>query len=414
MDTVSSAFSRISEALNANLNLHGTNQKNWGFYNVLLCGFVFIVLTTMEIIVINDVLGFINSTFQTQKSGSLPIIGCYFGLFIFALFFQLYGAIEANITRNTMQILAVACFNVYTLVYSLIQIHQVNHIASCAREFLNATFPNSPLFNTSRIFEIQNTTCLYVIVNADKQVQGDKSLSQLALDIQANLPSIESHAKMVQYGIVTVMMIAAGIGLFLAYESYKQQGWAAYQSVGADVSKKYILRRYHLFILFLKVNLFFFLGLMAQYVFAIIFYTKGTQYDPESLSKYQIYIVLIILVSVVYFLVGYNGAHKASLILLQTFLGFIIFNILGLCWALYSVYMDRNGEFRSTILWLIWFIVLQMITNTISVYICVRLIQDVPNGLAAVLAKLNSAPQRQPTMREATEVELTTNRMELD
>jgi hypothetical protein len=75
--------------------------------------------------------------FILEKSGASPIINVYYGLFIFALLFQFVGAIDASVQRNTIQVIAVAGFNVFTFCYSIIQIFQTNSLRACVSEFSN-------------------------------------------------------------------------------------------------------------------------------------------------------------------------------------------------------------------------------------------------------------------------------------
>ncbi|KAJ2995641.1 hypothetical protein HDV02_000597 [Globomyces sp. JEL0801] len=231
MESIRNSVFVMKEHMSSN----NSKQRNWGLYNVYLIGFLFVVLTILESLVILNVSDFIGETYESFKSG------CYFGLFIFALFFQLYGAIEAITTQNTMQILAVSCFNIYSLVYSLIQITQLNRIVKCSEDFLNLDPKKTGQFNITEVLSIQRKACYFSIVDPIRQTvnnEGSKSLQQLAVDLRAALPKFSSNTMMIQNIIVVVMVVACFTGLFLAYQSYKQQGWAAYQSLGADLTKK--------------------------------------------------------------------------------------------------------------------------------------------------------------------------------
>ncbi|KAI8901016.1 hypothetical protein BC833DRAFT_579558 [Globomyces pollinis-pini] len=414
MESIRNSVFVMKEHMSSN----NSKQRNWGLYNVYLIGFLFVVLTILESLVILNVSDFIGETYESFKSGSLAIVCCYFGLFIFALFFQLYGAIEAITTQNTMQILAVSCFNIYSLVYSLIQITQLNRIVKCSEDFLNLDPKKTGQFNITEVLSIQRKACYFSIVDPIRQTvnnEDSKSLQQLAVDLRAALPKFSSNTMMIQNIIVVVMVVACFTGLFLAYQSYKQQGWAAYQSLGADLTKKHILRRYHLFILFLKINVFFFLGLLAQYMFVVYFYTKNKSEErDERIYEHAIYLFFFILSSLIAYILGYWGTQKANSGYLHFYRGLAMLNMIGLVYIITSVLMDNNATYKATEIWFGSFVALQFLSLGVTVYVSGKLLDDIKNdnGLDVVLERLQSRNRSMLNVEQRTEHEL--ERMALD
>jgi hypothetical protein len=66
--------------------------------------------------------------------------------------------------------------------------------------------------------------------------------------------------------------------VFLTWKLYYVFGWTTYKEMGADVQFRNILYLYHIYILLLKVDVFFFLGFDIQFLFLIL-QTNSSQND---------------------------------------------------------------------------------------------------------------------------------------
>jgi hypothetical protein len=58
--------------------------------------------------------------------------------------------------------------------------------------------------------------------------------------------------------IIGLMILFNILGAFVAYRLFAELGWSIYKEQGADIKKRTILQRYHIFILLLKLNVYFF------------------------------------------------------------------------------------------------------------------------------------------------------------
>ncbi|KAJ3324266.1 hypothetical protein HDV06_000305 [Boothiomyces sp. JEL0866] len=367
--------------------------RNWAKYNVTLSLLLFIFGTALEGIVIGNSLDFINSTFEAEKSGASSMIIVYFSLFIFGLAFQFIGAFDANLHLNTMQVLAVAIFNTMNLGYSIIQIYQTNHLKDCAN-----TFQTYYLSGYTSGLQSLSSSCYFQPVWDNGDVVGTKSLANVSSDIASKLYLFDIMLYL-EITIVCILLIFNVIGMYFSYKCYQQHGWSVYETHGADIAKKSrnaltveILQRYHIFILLLKLNSFFFLGLMTQALTAYFFHCKvsGT---PLSTGMTIFYAFIVLIATVLYYLVGYFGATRASLHLISVFYLFIAANFAVIGYIYYKSFgtSEETVQFVSSIL-----------TLTISVF----LLKDFSKGLSDIVKPVSPSKEK--------ELKVPAERFELD
>ena len=81
-----------------------------------------LVLLILEIIVIVNNSLFFDRGITKDLSGASPIINVYYALFLLGLIWQFGMAVEASYSKNTMQVLAIALFNLILVGFSGIRI----------------------------------------------------------------------------------------------------------------------------------------------------------------------------------------------------------------------------------------------------------------------------------------------------
>ncbi|KAJ3347009.1 hypothetical protein HDU83_002454 [Entophlyctis luteolus] len=113
-----------------------------------------------------------------------------------------------------------------------------------------------------------------------------------------------------------IVVIAAGLLFFLvwcffAFKLYKLFGWSVFKELGADVEVRKRLTLYHIYMMLLKLDVFFFLSFVIQYVLLVF----G---DTNSMAK-TVTIVVSPIAVVVLLLIAYFAVTRESN-LLMTFL----------------------------------------------------------------------------------------------
>ncbi|KAJ3384621.1 hypothetical protein HDU84_002840 [Entophlyctis sp. JEL0112] len=113
-----------------------------------------------------------------------------------------------------------------------------------------------------------------------------------------------------------IAVIAAGLLFFIvwcyfAFKLYNLFGWSVFKELGADVEVRKRLTLYHIYMMLLKLDVFFFLSFVIQYVLLVF----G---DTDSMAK-TVNIVVSPIVVVVLLLIAYFAVTRESN-LLMTFL----------------------------------------------------------------------------------------------
>jgi hypothetical protein len=200
-------------------------------------------------------------------------------------------------------------------------------------------------------------SCFYSIVrdSADgtslEITPGTKTLNQIADDIVDRLFLFDEIYRY-QLAVAVLMFVGAILGFYFAYKSYIQHGWSVFLVQGADINKKRMLERYQLFMLFLKLNAYCFLGVMAQYFVASFYFRKDYNSATSGQTELVVTGVIVIIVTGIYTALGYFGARKTSYIIMGIFLILLMINFLGLIVILYRVFISDRDEYRPTVIWL--------------------------------------------------------------
>jgi hypothetical protein len=158
----------------------------------------------------------------------------YFALFILAQISYVLLEFNSVYFRNTLQVLATTIFNLLLLGYSIVQNSQVDKL--------------------KRSLEI----CYgFVVPRTEEEFAQLAFCTDFTSTFQEALDLIDS-TRVLRISIIVLMVFFNIIGAFVAYRLFAELGWSIYKSQGADIQKRSILRRYHVFILLLKLNVYFF------------------------------------------------------------------------------------------------------------------------------------------------------------
>lgn len=141
-------------------------------------------------------------------------ITVYIIIFIGSQLFQILLSIESVFFKNTIQMFGVIAFNIMALLYSVTQ-----------------------------YFQIQK---LYHLEDNDVELFGRSSLF---------------------IGLVAITIGVGQVSLILfGFKLYKEFGWKIYRRLGSDLTLRKYFMTYHVLTMFLKFDLFFFLGFIVQFL----------------------------------------------------------------------------------------------------------------------------------------------------
>ncbi|KAI9002680.1 hypothetical protein BC832DRAFT_104160 [Gaertneriomyces semiglobifer] len=175
-----------------------------------------------ELVLAEQANGGLDSLPLTELIANSRAMTVYHVLFIAAQFFQWILAADTIMNSSMIQLVSTTIFNVASFGYSIVQFKQASEI-------------------------------------------GEKAI---ALGLQG-LP--EAHpTKRIELILIVAMAVFALGWLVLAQRLYRVFGWSIFKELGADISVKKRLKVYHVYMMLLKLDVFFFLGFDVQFLFLVI------------------------------------------------------------------------------------------------------------------------------------------------
>lgn len=372
---------------------------NWTLYSVGLTGVICIVAGLSELIIMLLVSQFINETYTYASSGSSPIVIIYFGLFIFGLLFQLVGSVDAWLTANTIQVVAVSLFNVLTTIYSVVQIFQVSKFQQCSRLVGDALAfvldANLSKSSTAQLTDIRKE-CFLNLSYSNDTLNYDTQLKSMAAVLTEKQYLLDTVLK-IEVALSIFMLLSCIGALYLSYRCYDELGWTCYIIVGADRRKHKQLSRYQLFVLLLKINAYFFVGLACQ-VLGIFYFTAKRNMDefkemPALRNQMYIWGSTMFAIVIIYLFVGFMAAGRESVRGLKFFMFISIVNFACLIYLLVLAHVENKSAYRVTITWLTAFVLIQMLSNLLTLAVSGFLLRDFQEGFSILnkdSAQINS------------------------
>lgn len=200
------------------------------FFSLAQC----IILVALEADLLASVLQFFRlGVGSIENAGTQAILVVYIVLFMAGQITYSILTLNASFSRNSLQVMAASAFNALLFVYSIVQFLQVEALATGLELCLGIVAPSSRAQVEHLQLCIQPTTT-----------------GLQAIDLIKSTLSI-------RISIIALSLAFSLIGFFLAYRAYLEFGWSVWQQQGADIRKRNILRLYHIFLLLLKVNVYF-------------------------------------------------------------------------------------------------------------------------------------------------------------
>ncbi|KAJ1994718.1 hypothetical protein H4R33_000141 [Dimargaris cristalligena] len=351
-----------------------TGDTKWVRISIITTFAQCIALSILEIVLIilhEQELSTLKAT--TQRSSANPTrqinaaiknadaIVVYFALYIAAQLFQVYLCLNATYNKNTIQVIALAVFNFCLFGYSIVQVFQREKSISAIVDLL----PDSTIAETSKL----------------------------------SLP------KTFGYVVISLAAVFALALIFQAYRLYQVYGWSVYKKIGADMRMRRIYRSYQIFIVFLKVDVFFFVGFSVQYIVLVII-------PSESIVDLVIHVIVSLCISIVLLSVAFISVrreHRVGMVvfllgLLGLFIYFIIklyqihnpssflYNCEPVC-PNYDLSCRSNciDKFGSSRIVLSMFLVLDILLDIVTGAVAYMTLKNFGNGLKFHLTKQPSS-----------------------
>ncbi|KAI8912710.1 hypothetical protein EDD86DRAFT_269239 [Gorgonomyces haynaldii] len=280
----------------------------------------------------------LNPLFESTPSLNLVFrsadaIKIYHFIFMAAQVFQFVLLYDAVLNLSLIQLVATTAFNFAFMVYSVIQLNQAANL-----------------------------------------VGGNGLITRgLALHPTANL----------EYGQIAIMIIFCTGWLFIAYRLYKVFGWTIFKEMGADVSMRNKLWLYHVYIMILKIDVFFFLGFSFQYLFMVsIQYLKDRPSIPASPIQFYSHLCIATPIAMALLVVSYYAVRKENYILMYGTFGGLVAAMIYLIVKLVDIYTPSSKDnYSGAQNSLTLFIVLTFIMAGVSVVVAFFNFRNFGTGL---------------------------------
>ncbi|KAI0230150.1 hypothetical protein L0F63_001902 [Massospora cicadina] len=298
---------------------HSKGHRMWGISSLSILLFGISILEANSII-------FLELYTLALTSFSNSVLNVYLSVFILSRIFQVILVFDAIRNKNTIQLIGLCIFSLVCFGYSVIQINQVlKSEASRAPGTANAGV-GLPLYSVCFIL-----------------------------------------------GLVTVFYS------FVSYKLYKEYGWEIYKKIGADTQMKKMYLHYQIFVLLLKLGVFFFMGFSLQFLVLVL-----RANDPEFwLNILAFPITLLILVIAVY------GVRNENRRLMYLFIFGLFLAALYFVYKIVKIYQPgdvRYNDKQNGLTVFATMTLLSLLLTALQAYVCYR---NFGNGLSEHIKKNN-------------------------
>ncbi|KAK7694378.1 hypothetical protein QCA50_001564 [Cerrena zonata] len=272
---------------------------------------------------------------QDKSIASHAKMPVYLAIFAVAHIFQFAMALDAVYARNTLQFIALTIFNAIFLVYSVIQIGEINGLIPT----------DTPGF------------------------------SHIRIDVLTKI-------------IPCVISVAEVAYIALGYKIYTEFGWKVYKFLGADRRIKTMYAHYQIFLCLVKFDLFFWVTFSIQFIFLVLNKTDAEYY----LTCAALPLSIIVLIE------GHLAARYENKWMMLTFMGGCAAAMVYFSYKLIKVIRFRQTD-TFILVWktMINFSILAIVLLLLTVVFGCLVMKNFGRGLKKQMAKSNTGLQRGKT-----------------
>jgi len=176
--------------------------------------------------------------------------------------------------------------------------------------------------------------------------------------------------------VIVVIFVCQLIFTWLSFNLYKQFGWKVYKKIGADLQKKNMYRSFHIFLLLLKLDFFFFLGFAIQLMMLVL-----TSTDVETyLTIVAIPIIFFVLIGAVF---GVERENRAFMLAFMFGLGLAIAYFVYKTVRIYTDpnYGTQNSIYFGVSIYLTVFAILSLLMTLATLYFSIVCYLNFDKGL---------------------------------
>ncbi|PSR94521.1 hypothetical protein BD289DRAFT_459275 [Coniella lustricola] len=276
-------------------------------------------------------------------------IPTFLTLFIFGFLYELVLTWDALRLKNTIQIIGLCIANLALLVYTAIQIDQIE----TAIDDLDTANALSGSYTTSTGTKVTASEALW------DEIQGP---------------------------LIAIPILLAVVTIALSYFSWKLYqafAWDILKQIGADYRMKKRFLHYQVYIALLKFDFFFFLGFTVQFVVVVGGYGRAEYYATIAAMP----LTIVILLSAAYCVRHENKPGSYSIIVL--YFGGLAYFI----FKLFRIYQhaEQYMPVRKSLTAFAVLAILLIICTIINAFYCIN---NYGNGLKVHLLKSTQAPEK--------------------
>ncbi|KAG4089915.1 hypothetical protein H8356DRAFT_1715152 [Neocallimastix lanati (nom. inval.)] len=284
-------------------------EGKWSRLTLLWSFSQFIVMTVIECIIIYMNFGikghydeyekYIENKDYEKYKGYYTALIVYQALFIVAMVYQLYLAVDTLLKFSTIDLIALSIFNTLCLGYSVTQYIQANKIIRELDGIINTVQMNGIKLN---------------IVNKNYNIK---------------------NVEYIEYANISLMILFVLGWWYITFNLYKVFGWNVFKQIGADVRLKQRLKLFNVLITLLKLTSFFIVLFVSQY-FAVNHNEYFAVYRNEKNVSELIHDIVISAIIIIGSGFGILAVAKVS----RVYLGIYIFTLCALLGFMASTLID--------------------------------------------------------------------------
>ncbi|KAG0001312.1 hypothetical protein BGZ79_004824 [Entomortierella chlamydospora] len=275
-----------------------------------------------------------------NQSRSIP---AYLIVFVFAQLFQLVLVWDAVRAQNTIEMIAIVIFNLCCFAYSVFEVSQIKSSLTMSVQFLKPEWTSDALANSINPY-------LFVVA--------------------------------------VVLGLTQCIVTWLAYQLFQEFGWKIYKKIGADPNMKRMYRAYQIYLVLIKVDLFFFVGFSIQFVYLTLTRRSG---DPE----YYLTIIVLPLTMPILYSAVYAVRHESR----RWMTSFIVAMLCGVAYFVFKVVRmyvgDKVDNYKGINRFLTLFATLCLVTILATIANAAVCFRNFGKGLKSQIIKEAQEPSNQ-------------------